>query len=155
MTNNNSKNEEIKFVPYYTGKQQMVTYDTVKEHVIQQIQKSFKYGSDMVKLIRDRQYGTIGAGKPVRQLAATGNGRDDIKIEQDGYDLEYTENLPNYNTRLYTHKENKHKAYSLIFGYCNKIMQNRIEEISDFETRVRNDPLVLLEEIKTKMYDPS
>ena len=34
-------------------------------------------------------------------------------------------------------------------------MQNRIEEVKDFESRIRNDPLELLKEIKTKMYDPA
>ena len=69
--------------------------------------------------------------------------------------MEYTEDLRNYNVRKYAYEENKHKAYALIFGYCNKIMQNRVEEASDFEIRIRNDPLELLREVKTKMYDPA
>ena len=162
--NNNSKvnrDKEILFTPYYSGKQQYMTYDTVREHIIQDIQKKFKYGSDMVKAIRDDAYTDPGQGKPARQIADLydeRNKRKDnvlLRIEQDGYDLEYTEDLRNYNARVYTYEENKHRAYALIFGYCNKTMQNRIEEISDFETRVRNDPLELLREIKMKMYDPA
>ena len=159
--------EVIKFVPHYTGKQQVVTYDSVKEHIIQHIQHTFKFGSDMVNAIRNDEYGTPGGGRPRRQLAniyqldeegqPTDVKREDIeiKLEQDGYDLEYTEELRNYNQRVQVYEENKYKAYALIFGYCNKTMQSRIEEIGDFETRIRNDPLVLLSEIKQKMYDPA
>ena len=52
-SNNNNKNVELKFVPHYSGKQQMVTYDTVKDHVIHQIQKNLRYGIDMAKALRD------------------------------------------------------------------------------------------------------
>jgi hypothetical protein len=48
-----------------------------------------------------------------------------------------------------------HKAYALIFStYCNKTMQNRIEEHPDFESTIRDDPIELLEKIKVLMYDP-
>ena len=123
-TSSNNKNEEIKFAPYYTGKQQMVTYDTVREHVIQQIQKNFKCGSDMVKSIRDGAYGAIGGGKPVRQLTALRNPADNsvkdemvVKIEQDGYDLEYTEDLRNYNMRM---KRTSTKRTHLYLGIATK-----------------------------------
>ena len=43
------KEAEIKFNPYgsYGGKVH-ATYDTVKDHILQQIQKSYKYGEDVV-----------------------------------------------------------------------------------------------------------
>jgi hypothetical protein len=48
-----------------------------------------------------------------------------------------------------------HKAYALIFStYCNKTMQNRIEEHPDFESTIRDDPIELLEKIKVLMHDP-
>jgi len=53
------------------------------------------------------------------------------------------------------YEENKVKAYALIFSYCNKTMQSRIEESRDFEDKIRDNPLRLLEEIKRKMYDPA
>ena len=59
-------------MPFYAGKQQAVTYDTVKENIIQQIQKTFKYGLDMVKAIRDDAYKEPGGGKPVRRVVPMG-----------------------------------------------------------------------------------
>ena len=52
-------------------------------------------------------------------------------------------------------EDNKIKAYGLIFSHCNKVMQNRIEETPNFEADIRDDPLMLLREIKKKMYDPA
>jgi hypothetical protein len=47
------------------------------------------------------------------------------------------------------------KAYALIFStYCNKTMQNRVEEHPEFETAIRNDPIELLNKIKVLMHDP-
>ena len=53
------------------------------------------------------------------------------------------------------YESNKIKAYALIFENCNKAMQTRIEECTDFETYIRDNPRVLLNEIKRKMYDPA
>ena len=46
-----STTTELKFVPHYSGKQQMVTYDTVKDHIVNHIQKTFKHGVDIARAI--------------------------------------------------------------------------------------------------------
>ena len=42
----------------------------------------------------------------------------EIMMEQDGFNLEYTEELQNYNNQIRLYNENKHKAYALIFSKC-------------------------------------
>ena len=43
-----------------------------------------------------------------------------------------------------------HKAYALIFtNYCTKAMQNRIEQHPDYQSTIMDDPIALLETIKT------
>ena len=42
-----------------------------------------------------------------------------------------------------------------MFGHCNKTMQNRIEETTNFEDEIRDDPIELLKSIKKKMCDPA
>ena len=162
--NSNSHNSEMKFVPHYSGKQQMVTYDTVKDHIVQQIQKTFKYGNDMAQAIREMEYDddNLGGGRPTRKVIDIPTEKDarealhmTLQIEQEGYDIEYKEELRKYNIRKDVYEENKVKAYALIFRCCNKTMQNRIEESKDFESVIRDDPLELLKEIKKKMYDPA
>ena len=48
-----SATTEIKFVPYYTGKQQSITYDTVKDAIMQDIQKTYDHGVNMTHSLRD------------------------------------------------------------------------------------------------------
>ena len=65
----NKSNSELKFTPHYSGKQQMATYDTVKEHIIQQIQKTYQYGNDMASSLCDLTYtDTPGGAKPIRRI---------------------------------------------------------------------------------------
>ena len=65
------------------------------------------------------------------------------------------EELRTFNQRKEVSEENKSKAYTLIFGFCNKTMKGQIEEAANFETEIRDDPVKLLEEIKRKMYNPA
>ena len=161
----NTQKSEMKFAPHYSGKQQGHTYDTVKDHIIQYVQKNLKNGLDMAETLRSGTYATPGI-KPVRLIeedrliyqgmtAENKPSSDKMKILQDGNDIEYREELREYNARARQYEENKSKTYAIIMDYCNKTMQNRIEEVKDFELRIRNDPLELLKEIKTKMYDPA
>ena len=47
------------------------------------------------------------------------------------------------------------KAYALIFStYCNKTMQNRIEEHPEYENTICDDPIELLMKIKVLMHGP-
>ena len=159
----NTQKSKRKFAPHFSGKQQGHTYDTVKDHIIQYVQKNLKNGLDMAEMLRSGTYATPGI-KPVRLIeedrliyqgmtAENKPSSDKMKILQDGNDIEYREELRKYNARARQYEENKSKTYAIIMDYCNKTMQNCIEEVKDFELRIRNDPLELLKEIKMKMYD--
>ena len=104
---NNNNNQEIKFVPHYSGKQQTVTYDTMRDHIETHIQKTVKYGNDMVKAIRNMSYTPSPIGSaPVRQLVVVPTGSTlttmmqwELQQEQDRYNIEYTEQIKLHNLR--------------------------------------------------------
>ena len=51
-------------------------------------------------------------------------------------------------------EDNLDKAYALIFGtYCSKAIQSRIEDHPEFETKIRDDPIMLLQTICILMHD--
>jgi hypothetical protein len=63
--------------------------------------------------------------------------------------------LERYLERKDTLEQNLTKAYALIFStYCNKTMQNWIEEHPDYESMIRDNPIELLDKIKVLMHDP-
>ena len=156
-----TRKQTMEFTPHIAGKHQTVTYDTVKEHILQEIQKDLKNGSDLAVNLRNNNDIGIPINKPRRQIVKINSERGkkateeeiaDARIEQEGNDMEYTIDLKEWKSRQNTYNENKFKAYTLIYGYCNKTMQNRIEETTDFETIIRNDPFTILDTIKLKMY---
>ena len=53
----NKKNNttELKFYPHQMGRQQGVTYDTVKDHILQTIQKTNNLGKEVATSLRDVQ----------------------------------------------------------------------------------------------------
>ena len=157
----NTQKNKMKFILHYSRKQQGHTYDTVKDQIIQYAKKNLKNSLDMAKMLRSGMYAIPGI-KPMRlieeeRLIYQGlsddkkPSKDKLQVLQDGHDIEYHEELCEYNARARKYEENKSKTYAIIMDYCNKTMQNRIEEVKDFELRIRNNPLELLKEIKTKM----
>ena len=62
--------------------------------------------------------------------------------------------MRDYNDRKRTFEGNCIKAGALFYSYCNRTTQNRLNEISDFNVRVKKKPVIMLQEISKKMYDP-
>ena len=46
------KKQIIEFTPHIAGKHQSLTYDTVREHILQEIQKDLKNRLDMAMILR-------------------------------------------------------------------------------------------------------
>ena len=49
--------DKIKFAPFYSGKmnQQNTTYDTMKDHILKQIQKTYKFGLDLTSVLKKEE----------------------------------------------------------------------------------------------------
>jgi hypothetical protein len=147
----------MKFFPHGIGRdRQAVSYDTVKDHIVQYVpQKTYKNGQDAVLSIRNLVVMDLRPHVPRRGAATAADNTANLR-QQAGMDILYQAKLERYLERKDTLEQNLAKAYALIFStYCNKtIMQNRIEEHPEFETAIHNDPIELLNKIKVLMHDP-
>jgi hypothetical protein len=160
-TTTETKMQTVEFTAHIAGKHQPVTYDTVVEHILQDIQKDLKHGSDMAVNLRNGADAGIPIPKPRRQRAKKpktvvkaetktekreddssetfgdpiGEIREDpsddsddtdpeeeMRLEQQDFDMEYTIDLKEWKARTNTYAENKFKAYTIIFEYCNNTM---------------------------------
>ena len=85
----------MKFYPHGIGRErQTVTYETVKDHITQYVQKMYKEGQDIAKSLRELVKVDLTNEKPVRQMwQETG---DKKQAEQDGLDINYQEKLKMY-----------------------------------------------------------
>ena len=148
----------MKFLPHTTGTNKLTeTYETVKMRMEQYVQKTYKHGQDIAESLRELQKKDLSGEMPVRQMSTYVKESEERvrKIEQEGYDVLYTAEVQNYMDRKNTLETNLGRAYALILStYCNGMMQHRIEEHPDFESKIQNDPIELLKAIKIVMHDP-
>ena len=150
-----STERELKFSPNsYQGKTQAATYATTKDAIIQHIQKSYKGGQDVSKSLEDMRAVDLTTVEPVRTISNETDAAVKV-VDQAGLDIKYQEELRRHLDRKDALREGLNKAYALIFtNYCTKTMQSRIEEHPDYESTLKNDPIAVLEAIKTLMHDP-
>ena len=146
---------ELKFSPQSTAyRGRFATNATVKEHVIQEIQKKYKNGSDVAKSLRDGNLIDIKGLKPIRSVSLNPDAMQ-RSIEQGGFDIDYQEELRRYLDRKEILTENMKKAYTMIFSnYCTKTMQQRVEEHPKYKSEIEDDPIKLLEVISSSTHDP-
>jgi hypothetical protein len=146
-----TKQPEMKVFPHGIGRdQQAVTYDTVKDYIVQHVQKTYRNGQDAAVSIRN----LLVIQEPNRGRATRTDAAEKLE-QQAGMEILYQAELKRYLDRKYTLEQNLTKAYALIFSTsCNKTMQNQIKEHPEFETTIRDDSIELLNKIKVLMHDP-
>jgi hypothetical protein len=145
-----SKAPEMKFILHGIGKEvrQTATYQTVKDYIIQLVQKSFRKGKDVADSIGKMDRIDMTSKIPVRRLLG-GTNADDRATEPEGYDILYKAEIDMYTKRKHNLEDNMNKMYSLIYlQHCNKTIQDRIHAHPDFETKIKNDPIKLLKTIE-------
>jgi hypothetical protein len=142
----------MKFHPYGIGRErQAVAYDTVKDHIVQYIQKTYRNGQDAAVSIRNLVVTDLTPHVLVRDKAIATDVAENLQ-QQAGMAIMYQAKLERYLDRNDMLEPNLARAYALIFStYCKKTMQNRIEEHPDFETMICDDPIEFLNKIKVLM----
>jgi len=83
---------DFKFTPHVQGKPQVATYGTVKDAIIQFIQKTFKDGNDVAQSLKDAKIIDLNKDEPVREISKQSDA-DKAAFEQAGYDIKYQEEL--------------------------------------------------------------
>jgi hypothetical protein len=154
--NASSKAPEMKFIPHRIGKevQQTATYQTVKDYIIQLVQKSCRNGKDVADSIRKMDRIDMTSKIPIRSISGATNA-DNRVTEQEGYDILYKAEIDMYAKRKHQLEDNMNKTYSLIYlQHCNKTIQDRIHAHPDFKTKIENDPIKLLKAIEILINDP-
>lgn len=91
----------MKFTPKVAGKSQGYTYDTVKEHILQEVQGNLVNSKDLTDNLRKGSDNGISDNKPIRLKAAKieidgentplkiAEAAEERRIDQDGLDIEY------------------------------------------------------------------
>ena len=83
----------MKFLPHTTGANKLTTtYEMVKTHIEQYVQKTYKHRQDIAESLRELQKKDQTAEMPVRQMSTYIEESEERvrKVEQEGYDVLYT-----------------------------------------------------------------
>ena len=144
---------EMKFSTQVAGKAPKASYATVKESLIQTVQKGYKGGIDVAKSLKDMKKVDLSKEEPVREISRL---TDPVEraIEQDGFNIRYQERLRRHYDRSDALEEGMNKCFALIYSnYCTKTMRARIEEHPNFKTHIQDNPIALLEAIRENMHE--
>ena len=136
-----NKPKEYKFHPQTGGNQgEYYTYETVKDHLVRQIQKTFMHGPDIASLIENMQMTDLNSIKPVR-IQAKGVDAKEIAFNQATLDMDYNIQNEIWVKRKNVFDTNKIKAYTVIYDACSLNMQNRITEHPEFDSSIEKTQL--------------
>jgi len=117
------------------------TFDTIKQHIVQQVQRTYKNGIDIAQTLKTEVMVDLDVIEPVRKIS-TKNDAVQRHAEQEGFDIKYKMSIGEHLKRVNQLEENLTKAYALIFSsYCSRTMQIRVEEHPDFSSVIENNPI--------------
>src|SRR5210317_1765633 len=74
--------KELKFAPQ--GRSNTSTYSSVKEAIVQHVQKTYKNGHDIAKSLKDQMMINLDIEEPIRAISIN-NVDNERSIEQSGY----------------------------------------------------------------------
>ncbi len=145
---------EFKFVPQTNNRGNYATFDTTREAIQAHVQEKFTNGYDVAMSLRDGQLIDFNKDKPKREISKI-KDKEKAAIEQAGFDIQYQEEMRLWLDRVNNVKEGMRKCCPLIKNtYCTRSMQQRLEEHPDYASKIQDDPIAMLEAIKTLTQDP-
>ena len=139
-----AKKKEFKF-QLHDGRGSGYTFKKITQSIILKIQTTFNGGRYIVTSLRSR----VKAGPPMPTRGVSALVNADLKaVEQETLNRKFEAQLAHYFGQEVEFEDNWVKAYGLIFEtYCSRDMQVAVRELTDYDTRVIDDPLELLTEV--------
>jgi len=139
---------------YYVGSaKQASDYVTTTQFIINHIKKTYDQGEDIAFALENLSERDLKKFQPTLQAVtvastATGQEKADAAVLNEQYKMQFQVDYDKYKERVEAYKDNKFKAYALIWGQCNSAMKSKIQSRKDYESQVKDDPIELLKAIK-------
>ena len=148
-----SYKKEMKFYLHdLDSRKRSESFNRIKQHIILKIQETFSNSLDITESIESNTEKTFTS--PVLQRSTKAD-QAERSFEEKQFLQNYTIDYEIYRNNQMKFREEWARAYLLIWrGYCSRDLQVHLEEMSDFSTSVKNNPLELLARIETLMHVP-
>ena len=149
-----NNNKEYKFYPLQMGKNK-ATYEVITDKVENNIQQTFGKGSgEIVKSLREMNLIKHDNNPSHLKLSKVKDSDEKVR-ENRQYELDYTEDKREHKKKKELYANSMEKAYTKIWDkYTSEPMRNRIMNMTDFESDIRDKPIELLTRVKEVMLMP-
>jgi hypothetical protein len=133
---------------YYLGStKQASEFEATTEFLINYIKQNFEFGNDIAMAIINQKPITTKIWKPSMLFSRNVNLElKEIKNEQ--FKIEFKADYDHYCSKEQICNNNVTKAYALFWDRCAKGMKDKIESRSNFKSKIKNNPIELLQAIK-------
>ena len=133
-------------------------YETTLKKLYQQLMKDIRRNpEDVVDSLKDKKKKSFNNTiSPFIEIAPSGADAEkiqEVSLRNETYKLEYLQAKQDERRRADNLESNLRVAYNAIFAnFCDKELQNRLENREDFVSKIENDPIELLSAIKDMMH---
>ena len=120
---------------------------TITKYLINHIKKTFEFGDDTAEALETRAEFDIDKFMPTMNESSDPDNA--IKKRQDmQFRILYEAEITSFVNRKDKYKSNCGKSYAFIYGQCNKAMQAKIQARQDYSSKIKNNPIELLNAIE-------
>ena len=135
------------------------SYETTLKKMYQQLMKDIKkYPEDVIDSLKEKKKEVLSA-VTLSTSVPLGKLHDEIeqaRLENEAYKLDFVHQKRDARIRDQTLDSNLRVAYTIIFSnFCDKELQNCLENKKDFTTKIENDPIELLAAIREMIHTTS
>ena len=130
-------------------------YNKITNYLILHIRKTYKHSTDIANAIENQEPFNLKPSAPrlkissiVETAETSPEEKLEIKHENDQYKIKYEAELQLHLKQKSHYHTNLGKAYAFLFGQCTTGLQHRIEAKAEYKSKIKADPVKLLEMIK-------
>ena len=130
-------------------------YNKITTYLILHIRKTYEHGSDSADAIEKQEPFNFDPSAPRLEISSivetadtTPQGKLEIKCKNDQYKIKYEAGLQLHLKQKSHYCMNLGKVYAFLFGHGTRDLQHRIESKAQYKSKIKGDPIKLLETIK-------
>ena len=127
----------------------------IANYLILHIRKTYENGGDITNAIEKQEPFNFDSSAPklkilttVKKAHTSAEEKLEIKHENDQYKIKLKAELQLHLKQKSHYRTNLGKAYAFLFGQCTTCLQYRIEAKAEYESKIKDNPIKLLETIK-------
>jgi len=122
-------------------------YHNNLKFLLSQFQQKFNGGDDIVKSIKEKQHVDFDKNQPA--IALSKNKDEKIRAIEQALLDEWNRTLQKgHGTRIVNYQSNTSRVYALLWAQCTQPLQQRIEALETFESKIEHDHVELIKAIE-------